>query len=110
MLSGTMTFPWLEYSFSKDAMFCYPCWIFTNGSGKAEKTFTLHGYCDWKHASGKKGALQCHDRCRCKVHKNAMVAWEECKLNSSSGTSVAHQLDKTRMLQIRKNHHYHEPQ
>ena len=35
-----------------------------------------------------------------------MVAWEEYKLNSSSGTSVAHLLDKTRMLQIRKNHHY----
>ena len=50
-------FEWLEYSISRDAAFCYPCRVFTTRSGKAEGTFTVTGFRDWKHASGNSGVL-----------------------------------------------------
>ena len=39
-------YPWLEYSVSRDAAFCYPCRLFTTGTGKAEKAFTVNGFHD----------------------------------------------------------------
>ena len=73
-------FDWLEYSISRDAAFCYPCRMFTAGRGKSESTFTVVGFRDWKHASGKSGVLQNHDKCS--VHKSAVIAWGQYKYGS----------------------------
>lgn len=97
-------YSWLEYSVSRDAAYCYPCRIFTTGTGKAEKTFTVNGFRGWKHASGKKGVLQVHDKCA--IHRGAMLAWEESKRNASHGTSIAHRLETSRLQQIQSNRHY----
>lgn len=97
-------YSWLEYSVSTDAAFCYPCRLFTTGTSKAEKAFTVSGFSDWKHACGKKGVLTMHNKCA--VHKNAMLAWEQSKLNASRGTSIAHLLDSSRQQLIQKNRHY----
>lgn len=57
ILNGIRNSTGLEYSISRDAAFCYP---FTSGGGKAESTFTVTGFRDWKHASGtcKSGTSQ----------------------------------------------------
>ena len=97
-------FNWLEYSISQDAAFCYPYRMFTAGTGKSEITFTVVGFRDWKHASGKSGVLQNHDKCS--VHKSAVVAWGQYKYGITHGKSVADQLETTRSLQIINNQHY----
>ena len=97
-------FEWLEYSISRDAAFCYPCRVFTTGSGKAEGTFTVTGFRDWKHASGNSGVLHNHDKCS--VHRNAVIAWGQYRYGVAYGKSVADQLHTSRTLQIEKNRHY----
>ena len=72
--------------------------------GKAESTFTIVGFQDWKHASGKSGVLQNHDKCS--IHKSAVIAWGQYKYGVTHGKSVADQLETTRSLQIRNNRHY----
>ena len=97
-------YQWLEYSVSKDAIFCYPCRFFALGSGRAEDTFTTIGYKDWKHATGKNGALIKHDSSI--THQAAMSSWCAYKANVQSGTSVVTMLDDVRREQIDKNRYY----
>ena len=94
-------YKWLEYYVSYDAMFCYPCRFFAIGNRRAEKTFTEHGYRNWKHAQD---ALKRHDSCV--THKDAMLSWEQYKRDNANQTSVAHLLDSHREKKIHENRHY----
>ena len=62
-------------------MFCFPCHKFSsNGdvsSSRPEKAFTVLGFKEWKHATGKDGILKGHDNSH--SHKQAVVAWKEFK-------------------------------
>ena len=83
-------YPWLEYSIKKDSAFCYPCRIFGStsiGTSRPEKAFMSTGFRDWKHATGSKGKLQCHNSSI--SHKQALV--EQFKATSQTG-SIAQQL------------------
>ena len=60
------------------------------------------GYCDWKHATGKTGALAKHRVSE--KHQEAMAAWSA--FNTQPHTSVASLLDNNRSNLIRKNRHY----
>ena len=55
----------LEYSVKLDACFCYPCHLFgSNGGGSSSRpvqVFTMTGFKNWKHATGKSGSLAVHD-------------------------------------------------
>ena len=42
-------FPILEYSISKDKVFCFTCREFSSGLGNSEDVFTKYGYSDWKN-------------------------------------------------------------
>ena len=70
------SFQWLEYLVEKDACFCYPYWLFGSvsaiGSSRPEAAFTLTGFKDWKHATGKKGILICYSNSF--SHRESMVA------------------------------------
>ncbi|KAK9123004.1 hypothetical protein Sjap_012606 [Stephania japonica] len=44
------TFPWMEYSPEKDAMFCFPCYLFENGN-KPQCTLTKEGFRCWKRVN-----------------------------------------------------------
>ena len=101
--TGTVTTVGLN-TLLRDAAYCFPCRFFTTGTGKTEKTFTLNGFRGWKHASGKKGVLQVHDKCA--IHRGAMLAWEESKRNTSRGTSIAYRLEAGRLQEIQSNRHY----
>ena len=99
-------YPWLEYSVSKDAAFCYACRLFgavSVHSSRPERAFTSIGFHDWKHATGQKGILINHNNSL--SHKQALVAWEQFKTTQDRG-SVAEQLGSNRAQQIRKNRHY----
>lgn len=98
-------YTWLEYSCSRNAVFCYACRLFSGpGMGRAEETFKSIGYCDWKHATGKHGLLEKHDKCR--AHKVAMVAWGSYERNQQQGLTIEHRLDSARSIQIQRNRHY----
>ena len=95
---------WLEYSVKKDAAFCFPCRLFPSCSGRQrEKAFTVNGFRDWKHATGNKGGLFSHQNCH--SHSQSVVAWEQFKATSLSGT-VVEQLGRNRSEMIQKNRHY----
>ena len=82
-------YSWLESSVKKDAAFCFPCRLFGSGSialGRPERAFTVNGFRDWKHATGNKGALLSHNNSY--THTQSVVAWEQFKATSSSGTVV----------------------
>ena len=98
-------YPWLEYSTERDACYCYSCRLFGCGSGsKCEKTFTVVGFRDWKHATGKSGVLSKHDRSS--AHRQSVVAWNQYKSNTQHKNSIADQLGIARTEQISRNRHY----
>ena len=102
------SYEWLEYSLEMDACFCYPCRMFgAQGSqfgSRPESSFTLTGFRDWKHATGKNGVLNGHARCF--SHKQAQAAWGQCKLNHTLGTTLSDCLGSSRAEAIQQNRHY----
>jgi len=80
-------FDWLEYSESKDAVFCLYCYLFFN-SGKPEKfgssVFAHQGYVNWKKA---KDAFSKHSAC--KTHVDARL---KCDDFMNQRTSVGRKL------------------
>ena len=88
---------WLEYSVERDAAFCYPCRFFNTLSGRTEEKFTIAGFRDWKHATGKEGIIPCHAKCL--THINAMTSWHEYKQNKELGTSVVNSIKSARSEQ-----------
>ena len=98
-------YPWLEYSIQKDACYCYSCRLLGSGPGsKCEKIFTLVGFKDWKHATGKSGVLSKHDA-SC-VHRKSVISWNQYKINSERKTSISDRLETCRSQQITQNRHY----
>ena len=98
-------YPWLEYSTQRDACYCYSCRLFGRGpSGKCEKTFTVVGFRDWKHATGKSGVLSKHDSSY--AHRQSVVAWNQYKSSIQHKGSIADQLGTARTKQIEQNRHY----
>ncbi|XP_065917551.1 zinc finger MYM-type protein 1-like [Dysidea avara] len=101
-------YEWLEYSVETDACYCYPCRLLgaqsVMGKSRPEQVFTLSGFKDWKHATGKKGALVGHSNSL--SHKEAMVAWEQYKINSKRGTLLPNQVDNSWDVVIQENKHY----
>ena len=101
------SYPWLEYSVSRDACFCYPCRLFGVSSGglsRPEMAFTIIGFRDWKHATGKSGILSCHSNCA--AHKQAAVAWSQYTLNMQQGTTISERMGSAKAQQIENNRHY----
>ena len=95
--------PWLEYSVSRDAAFCYACRLFHSN---AEATFTSTGYRDWKHALGTRGVFNLH--CTSKIHQEAMLNWAEYKRRIPAGESIGVCLDRMGQQQIEENREYVE--
>ena len=91
------SFQWLEYLVEKDACFGSMSAI---GSSRPETAFTLIGFKDWKHATGKKGILICHSNSL--SHKESMVAWEQYRVDSS----ISNRINSSWETTIANNWHY----
>ena len=98
------SYQWLEYSVERDAAFCFPCRMFKVGSSRCESTFTLTGFCNWKHAMGHRGIITFHDKCD--VHKQAMIDWKQYKINVQHHTSIQDRNNSVCSQQIHYNRHY----
>ena len=83
----------------------YPCRLFSVGSGsKTEEAFTVIGFHDWKHATGKVGMLEKYNNCH--AHKQAMITWCDFKKNVARKATIADQIDSQRNIRIQENRHY----
>ena len=82
-------YTWLEYSVSRDAVFCFACRLFAPRY-RISEVFTLNGFSYWKNVSGKNGALSVHNNSA--ILRNFMLAMEEYKVNASHSASIPHRL------------------
>lgn len=85
-------------------MYCYPCRLLTTNPGRSDPAFVSVGYSDWKHAAGKKGAFNKHEKLS--IHKKAMLAWKDYEEGRDNQSSLPHQLDKTRRILVAESRHY----
>ena len=79
--------------------FLYNWWI-----RKSDVVFTHNGFHDWKHALGKKGSIQKHDKCRSQME--AIVSWNAYIQMKSSNSSVADMMGSARAQHVAKNVHF----
>ncbi|TYG89641.1 hypothetical protein ES288_A12G116100v1 [Gossypium darwinii] len=97
-------FSWLEYSPSKNAVFCFPCFLFNNNptSHFGLTAFTHNGFSNWKKV---------HDGCNCaflthmgkdpnSLHNNAQRAYVDL-MNQAQHIEVS--LDRQTTKQISAN-------
>ncbi|XP_016667573.2 zinc finger MYM-type protein 1-like [Gossypium hirsutum] len=97
-------FSWLEYSPSKDAVFCLPCFLFNSNptSRFGSSAFTNNGFSNWKKV---------HDGCNCaflthmgkdpnSLHNNAQRAYVDL-MNQAQHIEVS--LDRQTTQQISAN-------
>lgn len=106
-------FPWLEYSVSKDAAFCFWCYLFKpsdKGGRYGVDTFTRLGFNNWKKALEKfnshVGAVNsCHNIARMQFesfrnqsHDIAMLQSFRQEMDAVCSTRLTTILDATRLL------------
>ena len=99
-------YSWIEYSVTKNAIFCFPCRFFgaaSIGTCRPEKIFTSKGFSDWKHAAGSTGVLFKHHNSS--SHQQATVAWKQFQQTSLTG-SITEQLGSNREKMLMRNRHY----
>lgn len=88
---------WLEYSISKDAVFCFVCRHFQTNSSVEESW--RKGISDWKKLSTK---LEKHANSL--AHQSCMVKWDNFK--QSSCGSIAAKLSDSHNATVEKNRSY----
>jgi len=92
-------YPFIEYSTTRDAIFCFPCRMFPQ-SGHTEPVFTETGYNNWKnfHKKVKK-------HCETIIHCSSLSAWHMFQQTKSTG-SIDRMLDAQRRAAINENRSY----
>lgn len=83
---------WIEYSIQENSVFCFACRCFNLKSTK-EETFTLKGFNDWKHATGKATGFNKHENCS--SHMQSMHSWKELENREKNHSSVVEILTNT---------------
>ncbi|KAL6498018.1 hypothetical protein OROGR_028415 [Orobanche gracilis] len=73
-------YPWIEYSQSLDAAFCFPCFLFNKPSGLGyygQQAFTIDGFRNWKKVGGKRCVLLMHMGTECtSFHNITQKGWD----------------------------------
>ena len=94
--------PWLEYSVTLDACFCYCCRKFTKDSDRdADPCFVSSGFRNWKIALEEGRGLIKHESS--KNHVNAALRWAERDLRKDRNLTIESQLSSS---QVEKNRYY----
>ena len=97
--SWYITRDWLEYSISLDRTFCFNCRLFSTDN--ANSTFTINGYCDWKHA-----ARDFYNHSESTGHKNATILLKSRIENDINKTSINAAIENYRAELVEKNRQY----
>ena len=94
------SYPFIEYSTQKDAVYCFSCRLFSSNSSRSDRTFTTQGCNKWKKIGEK---LKKHAESH--THKESMANWMAYKQSKSTST-VADQLVSQRATTIAANRMY----
>lgn len=98
-------FKWLEYSISKDSVFCYACRHFSLPNAPNSVFKSESGFCNWKKALCRQGGFKDHSKSD--HHRSAMFAWTQHKLTiAEKTTSMSAVMNKEREKQIAENRMY----
>ena len=93
-----VTYPFIEYSFQTDAIFCFPCRLFPSmAKSRSEEVFMVHGFRDWKKLGSK---LKKH--VKSEAHKNSLAFWSGYKQTKDHGT-IGDIMDSARARRIQVN-------
>ena len=87
---------WLEYSIVKDVCYCYACHFFHTSASDS----LLTSFCVFLQA--REGLLLF----TAVLESDAMVAWQQYKINQKDHTCIAHRLDQIGERVIQENQHY----
>lgn len=93
------TFPWLEYSVSRDAAFCFSCRMF--GKNMKHDSFVSSGLSNWKKALD---LFREHEKTL--AHKGSMTSWHSFKSCAAHHGSVVAQLHSAQEAEIRERREY----
>ncbi|TKS92313.1 Zinc finger MYM-type protein 1 [Collichthys lucidus] len=98
-------FKWLEYSISKDSVFCYACRHFSLPNAPNSVFKSESGFSNWKKALCRQGGFKDHSKSE--HHRSAMFAWTQHKLTiAEKTTSMRAVMNKEREKQIAENRMY----
>lgn len=100
-LKWIQEFPWIEYSVSRDAAFCYVCrkFAFGNTSNNCDTTFTIKGFDSWKNALGENKGFRKHQNS--KTHTNAAKCFKERVQRDQEDTSISNLVNSTVLMKRR---------
>ena len=90
--------PWLEFSVSLKAAFCYCCRHFSN---RSDPHFTITGFSNWQHALEKNKGFSKH--AASSVHMQAMTAWKEKEKRANTKQEISTLVNER---QLEKNRYY----
>jgi len=76
---------WLIYSTSKNAIFCFPCLLFSKNNIR-KNVFSDDGFQDWKHLNP---CIVDHENC--KNHKQNLLDWKELEKRLRNGKTIDHE-------------------
>ena len=95
-------YKWLEYSISKDRVFCFACRHFQRPGNHGEKAaFTHNGYQNWKKATS---SFKTHNVSV--EHKYAMAVWNEWTIQKESGSTICNALSDGHAKIVNENREY----
>lgn len=96
--------PWLEFSVSQNASYCFACRHFSL-PGSKENPFTCKsGFFNWKKALFKDSGFKLHSKSE--QHANAMYAWAEYKRGVQRNKTMLDSLNERRKQQVEENKNY----
>jgi len=87
---------WLIYSISKDAIYCFPCLLFSNKNKIRTSSFWDGGFSDWKHLNPRIGKHENSD-----YHSNCVNDWKEFEKRLEDGKTIDDELQQ--IIQNEKN-------
>lgn len=93
-------YKWLEYSVSKDAIFCYACRQFSS-SNERDNVFKHIGFNNWKTALESNKGIKKHQSST--MHLNSMSKWIEAINRQKTNTSVF-EIASGNVLEFRRNY------
>lgn len=91
---------WLEYSVSKNAVFCYACRQFSP-TNERDNVFKCDGFSHWKSALESNKGFKKHQISG--MHLNSMAKWSEAINRQKSNTSVT-KMASGNVLQYRRSY------
>ncbi|CAI6376818.1 unnamed protein product [Macrosiphum euphorbiae] len=87
---------WLIYSISKDAIYCFPCLLFSKKNKIRTSSFWDGGFSDWKHLNPR---IKEHENSD--YHSNCVNDWKEFEKRLEDGKTIDDELQQ--IIQNEKN-------